>query len=147
MGDFQRGKYTKPMAFDGFWKFFLLLKIKRLGRLFREIRPIQNLMSDSVLRIGIYVKMLSSLLMIIIIFQKYTHPSGESLISHSGQRLFTYVFGGLRKIRETRAIRDMTIRRSNRSQDPGWIWRRLNSKVEAQTRQIWHILQFRRELS
>ena len=36
---FQRGKYTKPMAFDGFEMFFLLLlKIKRPGRLFRQIR-------------------------------------------------------------------------------------------------------------
>ena len=36
---FQRREYTKPMGFDGFWNvFLLLLKIKRPGRLFRQIR-------------------------------------------------------------------------------------------------------------
>ena len=36
---FHRGEYMKPMGFDGFWNFLLLLlKIKRPGRLFRQIR-------------------------------------------------------------------------------------------------------------
>ena len=36
---FQRGEYTKPMAFDGFWNvFLLLLKIKRPGSLFGQTR-------------------------------------------------------------------------------------------------------------
>ena len=35
---FQRGEYTKSMGFDGFWNVvLLLLKIKRPGRLFRQI--------------------------------------------------------------------------------------------------------------
>ena len=36
---FQRGEYMKPMGSDGFWDvFLLLLKVKRPGRLFRQIR-------------------------------------------------------------------------------------------------------------
>ena len=36
---FKGGEYTKPMAFDGFWSvLLLLLKIKRSGRLFWQIR-------------------------------------------------------------------------------------------------------------
>ena len=36
---FQRGEYMKPMGCDGFWNAFcLVLKIKRPGRLFRQIR-------------------------------------------------------------------------------------------------------------
>ena len=36
---FQWGRYTKPMGCDGFWNvFLLLLKIKRPGCLFRQIR-------------------------------------------------------------------------------------------------------------
>ena len=38
-GIFQRGEYTKPMAFDGFWNvFLLLLNVKRPGRLFQKIQ-------------------------------------------------------------------------------------------------------------
>ena len=38
MGDFSKGEYTKPMGCDGFWNvFLLLLRIKRPGRLFRQV--------------------------------------------------------------------------------------------------------------
>ena len=33
---FQRGEYTKPMGFDGFWNFIVPSKIKRLGVYFRK---------------------------------------------------------------------------------------------------------------